>query len=428
MGKDTLCFSKTAKFLFDEGQVVAVNRFSGKWMRFSRECYEYLLKGIDAGLSADGFLECFMDENDKAYIQKLIDGLQRIGVVTDVAQREREEEPYLESVQFSLTNRCNLQCKHCIASATGMAGEDPLSTDDIKAIIDKLVSCRVKTIILSGGEPLVRKDFLEILRYIKKADKKIEISLMTNALLITESNVREIVDCVEDVDISLDGYDEETCRRIRGKNVYGRVLKSIELLQKNGMSKIALSMVSLGNDVESDRKFNELCKRLNVTPMIRRLSYMGRAKENEGYLRSLEKNTQLTEMAEIPAEKARSATKACSCKAGIRVINIDECGDIYPCNTFTACMKKIGNVIEIDSLYDFLKGRMNSTDDNEMSFFKFNPYYEEICKECNLRYFCWTCPYATMDYLNENADYSRYCEGMKAFLTPIIWGEKYERV
>lgn len=113
---------------------------------------------------------------------------------------------------------------------------------------------------------------------------------MTNALLLNENNVEEIVKNVDSVDISLDGYDEESYSKIRGKNVFNRVLDNIALLHEHGMYQISLSMVALGNDREDDRKFNELCKKLNVEPMIRRLSYTGRAKENEEYLRKLEKS------------------------------------------------------------------------------------------------------------------------------------------
>ena len=211
MKKDAMCFSKSAKFLFNGNQVVAVNRYDGGWIRFSKECYEYLLKGMEAALPKEDFLEVFMDEDDKAYVKKLVDGLEKIGVVVDAEERECEEEPQLESVQFSITNRCNLQCKHCAASAKGLEGDEPLDTNDIKRIIDKLVPCRMKTIVLSGGEPLVRKDFFEILRYIKIKDKNVKIALMTNALLINADNVKDIVENVESVDISLDGYDEESC-------------------------------------------------------------------------------------------------------------------------------------------------------------------------------------------------------------------------
>lgn len=423
MKNDAMVFSKSAKFLFNKDQVVVVNRFEGGWMRISKECYGYLLEGIERELSKWDFLEAFMDEEDKVYINKLIEGLEKLGVLVDIEKQKQEDCPKLESVQISLTNRCNLKCKHCAASAKSVNGNDPLTTAEFKTIIDKLLSCKVEKIILSGGEPLVRNDFIEILHYIREKGKNVNISVMTNALLFNENNVEEIVKSVDSVDISLDGYDEESCSKIRGKNVFNRVLDNIALLHKHGMYQISLSMVALGNDREDDRKFNELCKKLNVEPMIRRLSYTGRAKENEEYLRKLEKKVESNNGFGVPIKKARDATHACSCKAGLRMININESGDIYPCNTFDGCMKKIGNIMEIDSLYDYLKKRIDSISENDMEFYRYNPYYEQICSDCNIRYFCWTCPYGTMDYINEHPDYSDYCESRKAFLNPIVWGE-----
>ena len=72
MKNDAMVFSKSAKFLFNQNQVVVVNRFEGGWMRIPKECYRYLLEGIERELSKRDFLEAFMDEDDKVYINKLI--------------------------------------------------------------------------------------------------------------------------------------------------------------------------------------------------------------------------------------------------------------------------------------------------------------------------------------------------------------------
>lgn len=141
MKNDAMCFSKSAKFLFNRNHVVAVNRYDGRWMRFSKECYKYLLKGMKEELSKQDFLEAILDEDDKVYIDKLIERLEALGVLVDIAKKETEELPQLETVQLSLTNRCNLQCRHCAASATALVGEDPLSTAELKTIIDKLILC-----------------------------------------------------------------------------------------------------------------------------------------------------------------------------------------------------------------------------------------------------------------------------------------------
>lgn len=420
--KNDLFLSNNARFIIRNNQVVATNQLHGEWIRFSKECYDYLMQAIKLGLSRHEFLEAFVEKEDQEYIKRLLDHLEQIKVIVNSTEKNREKEPNLETVQLMLTNRCNLQCKHCSTNAANENKGDFFDFNDIKSIIDKLVSCNVKAIILTGGEPLLRKDFMEIVHYIKSQNEKIKITVMTNATLLSEEFVIDFVKYVNAVDISLDGYDEESCSRIRGKNVYAKVIQSIELLQKYGLNAISLSMISLGKNQEAEKKFYDLCKKLKVKPMIRRLTFMGRAKENREYLESIEDERRVSSEVDFSVEKYRKCLKACSCRAGIEVISINERGQIFPCSTFDCDMEDIGNVMEIDSLYDLLK-KQGYYSENEKKFYKYSPYYGEICKECSVRFFCLPCPYATMDMLKDNARFVSYCQEQKDFLYRVVWGE-----
>ena len=421
--KSDLLFSNYAKFIFRNNQVIAINQLRGEWIRFSKECYDYLTKAINLGLSKHAFIECFEENSDQMYIQKLVNNLETINVLTNTDDINKENEPHLESVQLILTNRCNLSCKHCSANAVNVMGTDFLNTEDIKIIIDKIVECNTQNIILTGGEPLLREDFMDIVRYINLKDKGVKITLMTNATLLTAQLATEVTKYISAVDISLDGYDDESCSSIRGHNVFRKVLKSIELLQNNGLEKISLSMVSLGNDQNGEVKFEELCRQLKVASVIRRLSFMGRAKENERYLRNREKDNRDINM-KIPTDNEyRSALRACSCKAGIESLSINEIGLIYPCINFKGDMDEIGNILDIESLSEFVKKCRNRMDDNMMKFFKYLPYYGEMCDDCDVRYFCWTCPYAAID-MEKNKKLPMNCLGHKEYLHHIVWGEE----
>lgn len=418
-----LLFSKDVKFIFRNHQVVAINKKRGGWLRFSKECYNYLRKAIDLGLSKHDFLMCFEDETDGIYIQKLISNLEKIKVITNSIDKNNEKTPCLKSVQLMLTNRCNLSCRHCAANAADAMAADFYTTEDIKKIIDKIVACNVKNIILTGGEPLVRKDFMEIVRYIYANDRTVQISLMTNATLIKESMAAELVKYIGTADISIDGYDDESCRTIRGKNVFKMVLENIKLLQKYGMEKISLSMVSMGKDQAGEKKFRELCEQLKVTAVIRRLSFSGRAKENKEYLVNREKESRDINR-KIPSDdESRKVRAACLCQAGIEMLNINERGLIYPCITFDGEMEAIGNIMEVDSLYEYLKKQESKMNENEILFYHYHPYYGEICRDCDVRCFCWTCPYAARD-MEKSERLSEYCRGQKEFLHRIVWGEE----
>ncbi|MDR2044603.1 MAG: radical SAM protein [Clostridium sp.] len=420
---EDLLFSGNARFVTHNRQVVATNQFVGEWIRFSEECYRYLLQAMEAGFSRSAFLACFRDRDDRLYMEKLLRGLESIKVLADSEQLEKEKEVSLRSVTLMLTNRCNLSCRHCAANAADGTKRDFLSTAAIKGIIDKVMVCHPESIILTGGEPLIRKDFLEILRHIVSYGEA-RVVVMTNATLITPLMAKELAGCVESVDISLDGFDEESCCGIRGKGVFDRVLRSISLLQQNGLDKISLSMVSLGRDQAAEKKFHDLCEGLRVKPVVRRLSYTGRAKENEEYFDGREKEQRICDR-HLPSEQQiKSVMKACSCRAGVETLNVSDTGEIYPCGTFDGEMDSLGNMMEIESVRKFLEEQRQRVSRNAEKFYRYLPYKGDICADCCVRYFCWTCPYAALDRLEKSHKLAAYCAGQKAFLSRMVWGEE----
>ena len=92
---------------------------------------------------------------------------------------------YIRKFHWSITGKCNLKCKHCFLSAdVGKYGE--LSTQECFNIIDELVEANVPSVSITGGEPLVRKDFWQIVDYL--LEKKIAITqIYTNGLLVTDT-------------------------------------------------------------------------------------------------------------------------------------------------------------------------------------------------------------------------------------------------
>lgn len=86
----------------------------------------------------------------------------------------------VEIIRWDITGSCNLKCKHCQASKyynSNLSKKD-LSTEQVFSIIDKISQIGVDNVALLGGEPLMRKDIIEILKYFKS--KNIKTSLNTN--------------------------------------------------------------------------------------------------------------------------------------------------------------------------------------------------------------------------------------------------------
>lgn len=110
-------------------------------------------------------------------------------------------------VVWSSTRTCNLNCIHCYSDSHNQKYEGELTTDDAKNLIDDLSSFGVPALLLSGGEPLMRKDLFELASYAK--EKNLRMTLSTNGTLIDGENAKKIKELgFSYVGISLDGIGE----------------------------------------------------------------------------------------------------------------------------------------------------------------------------------------------------------------------------
>ncbi|MGC2064326.1 MAG: radical SAM protein [Thermodesulfovibrionales bacterium] len=139
---------------------------------------------------------------------------------------------------LELTASCNLKCVHCYLGAAGPRDNNNTSTemslDRILALLDEITEAGCLRFLITGGEPLSRKDFPEIYRHAKA--RGLLVTIFTNGTLITE----KIADIFKDlppqtIEISLYGATEETYEKItRVKGSFSNCLKGIErLLQRN---------------------------------------------------------------------------------------------------------------------------------------------------------------------------------------------------
>ncbi|MBI5197523.1 MAG: radical SAM protein [Nitrospirae bacterium] len=110
---------------------------------------------------------------------------------------------------WNLTRRCNLRCDHCYLSAgereSGAA--DELNTDECFRVVDEISRVNPATmLVLTGGEPLLRKDLPDIARY--ASQKGMMVVVGTNGTLLTDQKVAELMDCgIMGVSISMDSLD-----------------------------------------------------------------------------------------------------------------------------------------------------------------------------------------------------------------------------
>lgn len=110
-------------------------------------------------------------------------------------------------VSWNYTRTCNLKCKHCYSSSESKIYENELTTEEALKFIDDLADFNVPSLLFSGGEPLIRKDFFTLAQH--AVEKGIRPTLSTNGTLITPEVAQKIKDIgVGYVGISIDGLRE----------------------------------------------------------------------------------------------------------------------------------------------------------------------------------------------------------------------------
>ena len=175
---------------------------------------------------------------------------------------------------WELTYACNLQCVHCLSSS-GMRDPRELTTEQAKAVLDELRDMQVFYINIGGGEPMVRRDFFEILEHAEACN--IGVKFSTNGAFITAESARRLsVMNYLDIQISLDGADEETNDRVRGEGSYDTAIRAMEHLRAANFGPFKISVVMTRHNVSQLDDFKALADSYGAQLRITRLRPAGR--------------------------------------------------------------------------------------------------------------------------------------------------------
>ena len=181
-------------------------------------------------------------------------------------------------VVWNMTRRCNLKCVHCYAKALEEDGSDAISTEQGKAIIDDLSAYGAPVMLFSGGEPLVRKDLVELAHY--ATGKGMRAVISTNGTLITKEKARDLKSVgLSYVGISLDGGEEVHDRFRKVPGSFKKALQGIENCQAEGL-KVGLRFTINKRNVDEVPKLFDLVRDLEVPRIcFYHLVYSGRGSE-----------------------------------------------------------------------------------------------------------------------------------------------------
>jgi len=272
----------------------------------------------------------------------------------------------LEKAYLTITGNCNLKCDYCYLDKNK---KRDLSTNDWKKIIIILSKNGVNWVQLTGGEPLIRPDFWDILNFSHENFNKIIIA--TNATLINKKAI-EYLSKFEKilVYISLNNWVEEKSYNSEN-NIFAKKIKTIKKLKNIGIDVVVSTTVSNNNfrdlpKILSYTHKNDINQRLNF------ISLYGRATKDlldpvtKRYLEKFKENKEKKTINAIP-----------NCSAGFKNISVLENGDVTPCVILRDKQYVGGNILK-DDIGNIYNSNVFNKWREQISFI------DEKCKRCQM--------------------------------------------
>jgi len=271
-------------------------------------------------------------------------------------------------LQWHITERCNLSCKHCYFDKKFLKNELSLSQlftvfDDYLKLLKRWnFPCETSRISITGGEPLIRDDFFKFLRKCYKNKEKLRYGILTNGILLNDENVSKLKKLqINYAQVSLEGMERDN-DEIRGKGTFKKIVKAIKLLVKNKIS-TSISVTVTKQNLKDIPLLIKLAGELGVRGLgLRRFVPIGRGKQikelmlspqetKELYLYILKTNQKLVDKRSklrlnIGCEDgilAQEGYNANTCVAGCSSLTILPNGDVYPCRRLPIY---VGNVLK----------------------------------------------------------------------------------
>ena len=176
---------------------------------------------------------------------------------------------------WELTYACNLQCVHCLSSS-GQRDPRELTTAEAMAVLDELKALQVFYINIGGGEPMVRRDFFDLVEY--SVGNGIGVKFSTNGAFIDAEKARRLaaMDYV-DIQLSIDGADAATNDAIRGEGSFATATRAMDHLAEAGFGPFKISVVATRQNVPQLDAFKALADRYGAQLRLTRLRPSGRA-------------------------------------------------------------------------------------------------------------------------------------------------------
>jgi AdoMet-dependent heme synthase len=271
---------------------------------------------------------------------------------------------------WQITNRCNYRCRYCMFGSGAQAGESELTSAEALRVLEQLHGWGCTALKLTGGEPMMRSDILDIIERACRLGWEVDIS--TNASLISAGAARRIAATgLKMVHVSLDGPSAAVHEAARGRGTFLPTLRGLTALLEAGIW-VRIGCVIFRDNQERLEEMIRFCAGLGAPELV--FSLMGPAgRVSPGSVllparpvADLASELDLLAQAFNPAMKighnlSPSGCAACSsgCPGGERFLFIDNLGRVAPCTWVAQWMPQHLSMLDLrhHSLSEILVSR-----------------------------------------------------------------------
>jgi len=289
---------------------------------------------------------------------------------------------YLYSFHLDITKHCNLRCVHCYHTFDKYDSND-LDINEIKKLLKALSKIGVFKIIISGGEPLFRKDFYEILEFGKNLGFIFEV--YSNGTLCNEIDVIRMKELnVSLLSLSFYGNEQSTIRITQSKTAYSRLFQCVNYCKKHDLL-FEFKYIITKENIDDIKEYRKYCYdnaiplsfELSLTPQIDgSTTNLGVKITKDDYYRIIRDNRDIMLYGKVSKDMYGTV-----CDAGYYSLYCDYKGDIYPCVSYR---KRLGSYKDVQNIWaDICNGkilrRIHKNDLKSYQKYSFCNYCYQIC-------------------------------------------------
>ncbi|HEX6384285.1 MAG TPA: radical SAM protein [Anaerolineae bacterium] len=339
-------------------------------------------------------------------------------------------------ISWNLTKKCNLRCPHCYMEA-GRKADDELTTAECLGLLDEMKSLGTEMLILTGGEPLLRKDIYDIAQ--AASSYGFWVVMGTNGVLITDKVAQKMVECgVKGVGISIDSLDPAKHNSFRGGlDAWEYSVRALDICRAHGLQVLVQTTVMAMNYDEIPRlidfsrekgawSFNLYFlvqtgrgQEMNDLPAERAeamLSYLVDVQDQHRPM--LVRAKCAPHFKRIAYEKSLGGLESGGCMAGTQYCRITPEGDVTPCPYMTVVA---GSVREqsFDEIWQTSPVLQQLRDVKQLKGRCGQCEFNQLCGGCRCRAYA-----AYGDYLQEDPSCTYQPTGRPLPLGTIRWSEE----